>query len=275
MARAERIHEATSGPGGGTARGRTPNTGVKNIQSCISTSTVFGLWHTGTMPVEKLTPQRRRQMTRDALLDAAEEVFVKRGVPGAAMEEIAAEAGFSRGAIYAHFGSKDDLLLAVMDRFISRQLDQFLRLEHREDPMATAIDAAGLYRQTFSTDLVPLELELRINAMRHPAFRERLMEADRRVSEATARLVEKMVGDTTNLRIAPRDLADLGRAAVIGLLQYAAVDEEQRGRYESLVQSLFVLLTEAISDPKPTPAAPASRRTSTRRRPEPKRTESG
>jgi AcrR family transcriptional regulator len=212
------------------------------------------------MPVDKLTPERRRQLTRDALLDAAEEVFVKRGVPGAAMEEIAGEAGFSRGAIYAHFGSKDDLLLAVMDRFITRQLDQYLQLERREDPIAAAIDAADLFRRTFSTDLVPLELELRTNALRHPAFRARLAEADRRMSEANARLIEKMVGDATNLRIPPRDLADVGRAAVIGLLQYAAVDEEQRGRYEGLVETLFLLLTEAISEPKPTPAPPASRR---------------
>jgi AcrR family transcriptional regulator len=227
---------------------------------------VCGSWHTGDVPVDKLTPERRRQMTRDALLDAAEEVFVRRGVPGAPMEEIAAEAGFSRGAIYAHFGSKDDLLLAVMDRFTSRQLDEFLQLEHREDPIAAAIDAADLFRQSFSTELVPLDLELRMNAMRHPALRQRLVEADRRMSEATARLVEKMVGDADNLRIPARDLADLGRAAVIGLLQYAAVDEEQRGRYESLVESLFLLLTEALSDEKPNPSAPARRGTSSRRR---------
>jgi AcrR family transcriptional regulator len=204
-------------------------------------------------------------MTRDALLDAAEEVFVKRGVPGAAMEEIAAEAGFSRGAIYAHFGSKDDLLLAVMDRFLGRQLDQYLQLEHREDFIAAALDAADLFRQSFSTELVPLELELRMNALRHPVSRARLVEADRRVSEANARLVEKMVGDVDALRIAPQDLADLGRAAVVGLLQYAAVDEERRGHYEALVETLFVLLTEAISEPTPASSGGAGRRVSSRR----------
>jgi AcrR family transcriptional regulator len=201
------------------------------------------------MPAEKLTPERRRQMTRDALLDAAEVVFARRGVPGAAMEEIAAEAGYSRGAIYDHFGSKEELLLAVMDRFMSRQLDQYLQLEHREDPVAAAIDAADLFRRTASPALVPLELELRMNALRHAGFRERLVESDRRVSEANARLVEKMVGDATSLRIPPRDLADLGRAAVLGLLQYAAVDEEQRERYEELIETLFVLLTEGMSGP--------------------------
>lgn len=198
------------------------------------------------MPVEKLTPERRRRMTREALLDAAEEVFVRRGVPGAAMEEIAAGAGFSRGAIYDHFGSKDELLLAVMDRFSTRRLEEYLQLAGGDDPVKAAIDAAGLFRRTFPTDLIPLELELRINALRHPGLRERLVEADRRVSEESARLLEAMLGDRAQSRIPSRDLADLGRAAVIGLLAYAAVDEEQRGRYEQLVETLFVLLTEAV-----------------------------
>lgn len=205
------------------------------------------MWHTGGVPIEKLTPERRRQMTRDALLDAAEEVFVKRGVTGAALEEIAAEAGFSRGAIYDHFGSKDELLLAVLDRFMERQLDQYLQMEHREDPLDAAADAAELFQRVFSPQLVPLELELRVNALRNPAFRQRLVEVDRSLSQSSARLIEKMVGDGTDLGTLPaRDLADLGRAAVIGLLQYAAVDDEQHERYEQLIQTLFVLLTEAL-----------------------------
>ena len=195
-------------------------------------------------------------MTRNALLDAAEEVFVKRSVPGAALEEIAAEAGFSRGAIYAHFGSKDELLLAVLDRFMDRQLDQYLQLQHRENPIDAAVDAAELFRKAFSPELVPLDLELRMNALRNPAFRQRLVEADRRISESYSRLIEKMIGEEADLQVPARDLADLGRAAVIGLLQYAAVDPEQSDHYKQLVETLFVLMTEAlVVRQKPKPAS--------------------
>jgi AcrR family transcriptional regulator len=201
------------------------------------------------MPIEKLTPERRRQLTRDALLDAAEEIFARRGVSAAAIEEIASEAGFSRGAVYDHFGSKDELLLAVMERFIDRQLQQYVELGRQEDPVAAARDAASLFRKTFSTDMVPLDLELRTNALRHPGLRERLVRADRRISEETARLVVQMVGEDAELAIPPRDLADLGRAAVIGLLLYAAVDQDQRARYEALVETLFVFMTQALVQP--------------------------
>src|SRR5690348_424497 len=90
----------------------------------MSKSTVNSVMMQG-VATEKLTPERRRQQTRDALLDAAEVVFAKKGVNGAAMEEIAAEAGFSRGAIYSNYGSKDELLLAVMERFTDRQFERF------------------------------------------------------------------------------------------------------------------------------------------------------
>lgn len=202
------------------------------------------------MAAEKLTPERRRQRTRDALLDAAEEVFVERGVTGASVEQIAAEAGFSRGAVYDHFGSKEELLLAVMNRFISRQLDQFQNLSG-DDPMGAAVDAAETFRKTFSTDLVPIELELRMNALRHQDLRKRLVEADRRLSDENARLVKKMVGGR-RMRVPAQDLADIGRAAILGLLVYAAVDEERRSRYESLVETLFVLMTEAVTQPAAT-----------------------
>lgn len=197
--------------------------------------------------VEKLTPERRRQLTRDALLDAAEVVFAKKGVGGASMEEIAAEAGFTRGAIYSNFGSKDDLMLAVIDRFIDRQIAQFSEVVPYGDLLAGAHDAARVMRRTASLDLIPLELELRLNALRNPAARRRLKHADRRDSEKTARLIEEQVvaARGIRLRIPARDLGDIGRAAVVGLLQYAAVDEERADRYQELIESLFVLMASA------------------------------
>jgi AcrR family transcriptional regulator len=192
-------------------------------------------------------------MTRDALLDAAQEVFVKRGVAGASMEEIATEAGFSRGAIYSHFGSKDELLLAVMDRFITQQVQQMSDLAGSLDPMTVAFDAAETLQKSYSAALVPFELELRMSALRHEGLRKRLVEIDRRRSRDTAQLIEKMVGGNDGMRIPAADLADIGRAAVIGLLSYAAVDEELRERYEGLVKTFFVFLTEALM-PQSTPS---------------------
>src|SRR5438105_13617480 len=73
--------------------------------------------HDGGMAVERLTPERRRELTRSALVEAAADVFARRGYDGASLEEIAEAAGFTRGAIYSNFGSKEDLMLAVVERY--------------------------------------------------------------------------------------------------------------------------------------------------------------
>jgi hypothetical protein len=62
-----------------------------------------------------------------------------------------------------------------MDRFISRQIEQLGQLARGPDPVAAAVDAAEIFRKSASSELVPLELELRMNALRHPGLRQRLV----------------------------------------------------------------------------------------------------
>ena len=54
--------------------------------------------------------------TRAALLDAAEEVFLERGVSRASLEVISRRAGVTRGALYWHFRNKGDLFRAMLER---------------------------------------------------------------------------------------------------------------------------------------------------------------
>src|SRR5205807_230887 len=145
------------------------------IRSCIRKSSVNSVMMRA-VPVEKLTPERRRQLTRDALVDAAADVFARKGVSGASMEEIATEAGFTRGAIYSNFGSKDELLIAVLDRFIDRQITEFAEgMVFDADDIATgAMSASAIFKRTISLELMPLELELRLTALRNPELRQRL-----------------------------------------------------------------------------------------------------
>ena len=58
----------------------------------------------------------RRAQTQDRLLDAAIALFAEKGVHGASVEEICERAGFTRGAFYSNFASKDDLLVAAVER---------------------------------------------------------------------------------------------------------------------------------------------------------------
>jgi AcrR family transcriptional regulator len=70
---------------------------------------------------EPLTPERRRAMTRQHLLDAAAIVFAREGFHGSTLDEVAATAGFTKGAVYSNFKSKDELFLALLEERVERQ----------------------------------------------------------------------------------------------------------------------------------------------------------
>jgi AcrR family transcriptional regulator len=210
----------------------------------------------------RLTREQSRQLTRQALVEAAAGVFAQKGFHGSSLEEIAEAAGFTRGAIYSNFESKEELLLAVLDYSIDRQLEAVSAVvgEHgRGDPVADAMAGAAAWESAapLGGNWAALGLELRLSAMRNPAVRKRLAESERQTGEKVARLIEQeAVRRGAQLRISPRDFADISRAAIDGLGQLAAIDEEDAPRYRDLVEKLFVLLAEVILQPSPDPPRP-------------------
>ena len=68
------------------------------------------------------TVSARRAVTQARLADAAVAVFARKGVPGSTVEEICEEAGFTRGAFYSNFDSKDELCMAVLSRYAEKNL---------------------------------------------------------------------------------------------------------------------------------------------------------
>ena len=92
--------------------------------SNVPRPTTRRVWENRRVP-ERWTRERRVEHTRSLLLDAAEKLFAERGLGSASLEDIADAAGYTRGAIYAHFGSKEELFLAVIERQRQRFLDGF------------------------------------------------------------------------------------------------------------------------------------------------------
>ncbi len=80
------------------------------------------------VPTLKVPPRRRRrEETRARLLEAATSVLARSGFERATLDEIVREAGFSKGAFYVHFESKDDLFWAMLAERISHQQEAFRR----------------------------------------------------------------------------------------------------------------------------------------------------
>jgi AcrR family transcriptional regulator len=175
---------------------------------------------------EKLTPERRKELTRTALLDAAQAIFAERGYYGVGLEEIAQAAGFSKGAIYSNFGSRQKLFLAVLERRNQRLLDAYGQLlDGNAAHRASAADVARVWAEQELADQTSLilSLEFRLAAMRDESVRELLADFERETERWIARFISAQLADSgTELAVSVDDFATIIYAANQGLWQHAA-----------------------------------------------------
>ncbi|HEY4812707.1 MAG TPA: TetR/AcrR family transcriptional regulator [Solirubrobacteraceae bacterium] len=206
------------------------------------------------MPRGEFDRSARKAQTRARLLEAAARVYARRGFSGATLDEVAAEAGFTKGAVYGHFGSKENLLLALMDEHLARQIAEQVALFDRgritwERPLA----GSASWMQGIEQDPDPLRLfvELWVYAQRDERLREHL-QAGLEVSRATfARFAVASAADAG---------ADLGHDAaeqfgnvVIGLgmgLAMLKLIDPERVPGSLLGAVLSMLIRTAEADPQ-------------------------
>jgi AcrR family transcriptional regulator len=195
---------------------------------------------------QRWTRERRLEHTRTLLLDAAEELFARKGFSGAALEDIADAAGYTRGAIYAHFGSKEELFLAVIERQRQRFLDGFADVilsSHRLDEL-NIDELANRWRDLMSktgADQAALGHEFTLFLLRNPEARERLaaqrLETVRWLSEYLTEGVARLGGA---LRIPAPTMARVLLATNEGITLASQLDEEDlyRAWLEMIISSI-------------------------------------
>jgi AcrR family transcriptional regulator len=172
---------------------------------------------------------------------AATKVFLARGFNGATLDEIAAEAGFSKGAVYSNFDDKDALFLALVDEEFARRLD--LLRAALEEPSAGAGAAGRSMTEALTAhqDLHVLFSEFRVHAARNPSTRRKLA---RRRAEIRRTLAET-VGDYAQragaqLTMPPEHAATLLLALTNGLAL------ERLGQPEAVPDDLFGKVIEQL-----------------------------
>jgi AcrR family transcriptional regulator len=100
-----------------------------------------------------LTRKERQEQTREQLVAVAARVFARRGYHQATVEEIAAEAGFSTGAVYSNFSGKEELFLALADRQVAErvaEIEAVADAAEREDDAGA--EAAARFRAFLERD---------------------------------------------------------------------------------------------------------------------------
>ncbi|MDV3130549.1 helix-turn-helix domain-containing protein [Mycobacterium sp. 29Ha] len=144
--------------------------------------------------VERWTRERRVEHTRSLLLDAAEEVFAEKGFTPASLDDIARAAGYTKGAIYKHFAAKEDLFLAVSDRYWRRYFDNFAEvMASAKQVGAREFDEIAKRWRKLSRDRgaehAALGHEFTLYLLRNPEARERVAAKRSEVVEALAKFI--------------------------------------------------------------------------------------
>lgn len=122
----------------------------------------------------------RGSSTRDDLLAAAGHVFAEKGFHAASLGEVAVRAGYTKGAIYAHFSSKDDLMLELMRRDIGSPAstqDTTLVTAYREGRLAEVLDDGDRPDGEQAGMDSLLGIEMMLYALRHPEHHDEFAQA--------------------------------------------------------------------------------------------------
>jgi len=125
----------------------------------------------------------RTEVTRRKLLAAAKQIFAKNGFEAARLEDISAGAGYTRGAFYANFESKEDIFFALFEEWVRERIDSVTEaLSLHKDPLEKLAALRKHYAQLAQDRrLVLISLEFKLYALRHPEAHARLRNRHRRI----------------------------------------------------------------------------------------------
>jgi AcrR family transcriptional regulator len=207
----------------------------------------------------RLSRAEQGERNRARVLDAARRVFLARGYHGATLEQIADEAGFSKGVVYSQFTSKADLFLVLLEGRIAERAGDNARVTGSlPGGLPAFLDHLARGDQATPGWLL-LVIEFRVHAARDPELSARYAAVHARTVEALTRALEAFgVPDGEEAVIAPRRLAELMLALSVGAtLEQAASPDGLDAR--ELAGSLAQVLARLTPAAAPARAAGAAR----------------
>jgi AcrR family transcriptional regulator len=172
----------------------------------------------------------RSVQTRAALLRSASRSICELGMVGASIDRIAAEAGYTKGAFYAHFASKEDLFLAMLDEHFATEMERLdAVLAGAGEPVEEARRAAEDFLEHIDSDPEWRRLyqEFATHAARHDSFRVALAARQRDLRARMASIFERWAADFgVTPPVPPADVAAMTFFMADGFLLDQIIDPE-------------------------------------------------
>jgi AcrR family transcriptional regulator len=198
-----------------------------------------------TLPTRK--SRRETQADNDArLLAAGRAVFLQRGFHGASLDLVSAEAGLTKGAVYARFDGKADLFLALLARHIEERLEEMRRVARGVGTPAEAARRMArqwMKRSAAEEDWALLVVEFRVHVARNPALLARYRDVHAVLSRGVATLLADFYGGRGERPpLAVESMARLALGVGNGLVLERWA--ERGGDHAALAERVLVALAE-------------------------------
>jgi AcrR family transcriptional regulator len=206
--------------------------------------------------MKRLTRSEQAQRNRGLVLDAARRVFLACGYHGATLEQIADEAGFSKGVVYSQFDSKADLFLALLEARIEQRAKDNAQLAQS---LANSGELQPLLEHFVRGDQATpgwllLVIEFRVHAARDPELSRRYAAAHARTLDGVAAVLATVAAaNGRDPAVSPQKLAELALALSVGTTLEQAANPDALGGPELAVQIAQVL--EPLVRPVAAPVA--------------------
>jgi AcrR family transcriptional regulator len=137
----------------------------------------------------RLSRTERAALTRRELLAAAERRFFRDGYHGTTLDDIADEAGYTKGAVYSTFKSKGGLFLALFDEIVDRRVEEIRQvLASHDDGDAKIAAVADQPVDNGRSQFLLLTIEFWVHAAREPALLDEFAERYRRLRAKLAEI---------------------------------------------------------------------------------------
>jgi AcrR family transcriptional regulator len=206
------------------------------------------------MSPRRLTRVEQREKTRGCLVEAATKVFSRRGYDKASLDEVAEEAGFTKGAVYSNFKGKEDLFLATIDAHFEQRLDAIKRVLAEEPGEEGTAYAGGMdFMEQLNRDpeYFALFFEFWAYAQRNPDVKRKFLPRVERFRGALAQVFEAKSGaQDVELPIPTEQLSAMLIAMAAGVAMERELDPSSvpDDMYARMLQFFFRGLFAADED---------------------------
>jgi AcrR family transcriptional regulator len=144
-----------------------------------------------------LTRKEKQAKTRSALLESAAKLICRKGINEASIDDVAADAGYTKGAFYANFKSKEEMFLVMLDEAYAAELERLEAHLAGEQRVEEVRESAEDFMQFIRSDpeWPRLYFEFVVYAARNPEFREELATRNRAMRERIAEVIRRWTAD--------------------------------------------------------------------------------